>query len=179
MSILKNHFVQWIREWTSTKLVEYGSLQVSNSQVRVRLSISKMIKVWEYIVLKINIFNVQYHDIIEIVRVAQKVKYANIKVLAHSLEFAPFCCEMSWCWCQSCDESIVFDVSKSFSKQPGLYFVPIVMLTTLCELCFSKLSEETYIKIQVYFSLTSNVKGKKWNSIYKSSSFQTKFQCRK
>ena len=52
------------------------------------------------IVLKINIFNLQYHDIIEIVqcesgRVAQKVEYANIKVLAYSLEFAPFCCEMS------------------------------------------------------------------------------------
>ena len=53
----------------------------------------------------------------------------------------------------------MFDVSKSFSKQSGLYFVPIVMLTTLCELCFSKLSKETYTKIQV-FSLTSNVKGK-------------------
>ena len=41
------------------------------------------------------------HDIIEIVqcesgRVAQKVEYANIKVLIKSaLEFAPFCCEMS------------------------------------------------------------------------------------
>ena len=54
----------------------------------------------------------------------------------------------------------MFDVSKSFSKQPGLYFVPIVMLTTLCELCFSKLSEETYAKIQVFFLLHPTLKEK-------------------
>ncbi len=40
-------------------------------------------RICEYTVLNINIFNVEYHAIIEIVELG-RVEYANIEVLAHS-----------------------------------------------------------------------------------------------
>ena len=70
------------------------------SRVRVTASIEwpsrvgsgrlKYGRICEYIVLNINIFNVEYHAIIEIVecesgRVAQKWSSASIEVLGHSL----------------------------------------------------------------------------------------------
>ena len=43
-------------------------------------------RICEYTVLNINIFNVEYHAIIEIVEYESgRVEYANIEVLGHSL----------------------------------------------------------------------------------------------
>ena len=63
-------FIMKYREWTSTKLVEYESLWVSNGQIGS--SRLKNGRVWDkyasiYLVLNINIFNIEYHVIIEIV----------------------------------------------------------------------------------------------------------------